>query len=173
MTYEDGTSEIKKDSETILKDKSISTITIVIDEEEKRKTEELDGCYAVKTSLTDTSKDTKEDIHSAYKTLIKVENAFKILKTEYLEIRPLYLRTDSSIIGHTVVSMLAYNIVLKLKEYITLSKLDFKSTIREFGAIKTTINRLNNAISTEYIPRVKKELRELFEIMKFKLPTRL
>ena len=145
----------------------------MINEEEKSKSEELDGCYVVKTSLTDTDKDTKEDIHSAYKTLIKVENAFKTLKTEYLEIRPLYLRTDSRIIGHTVVSMLAYNIVLKLRGYITLSNLNFKSIVRELGAIKTTINRLNSAISVEYIPRVREEIKELFKIMNFRLPTKL
>lgn len=58
--------------------------------------------------------------------------------------------------------MLAYNIVLKLKGYIALSNLDFKSTIRELGAIQTTINRLNSAISIEYIPRAREELREHF-----------
>ena len=173
VTYTDGTCQVKKDDEIIIKDKQIATIKIVINEEEKSKVEELDGCYMVKTSLTDTNKDTKEDIHSAYKTLIKVENAFKTLKTEYLEIRPLYLRTDSRIIGHMVVSMLAYNIVLKLRGYITLSNLDFKSTIRELGTIKTTINRLNSAINFEYIPRVRKELKELFTIMNFKLPTKV
>ena len=173
VTYTDGTCQVKKDNEIVIKDKQIATIKIVINEEEKSKVEELDGCYVVKTSLTDTNKDTKEDIHSAYKTLIKVENAFKTLKTEYLEIRPLYLRTDSRIIGHMVVSMLAYNIVLKLKGYIALSNLDFKSTIRELGTIKTTINRLNSAINFEYIPRVRKELKELFTIMNFKLPTKV
>lgn len=173
ITYTDGTCEVKKDNEIVLKDKSLVSIGIIIDEEEKKKTQELDGCYVVKTSLSNSNKDTKEDIHSAYKTLIKVENAFKTLKTEYLEIRPLYLRTDTRIIGHTIVSMLAYNIVLKLKGYIALSNLDFKSTIRELGTIKTTINRLNSAISIEYIPRVKKELKELFKLMNFTLPTRM
>ncbi len=173
VTYTDGTCEVKQANKIIDKNKSIATITIMIDEEEKSKVEELDGCYVVKTSLLDTNKDTKEDIHSAYKTLIKVENAFKMLKTEYLELRPLYLRTDSRIIGHTVVSMLAYNIVLKLRGYIALSNLDFKSTIREISTIKSTINRINSAISIEYIPTVKKELKELFKIMNFKLPAKV
>ena len=34
-------------------------------------------------------------------------------------IRPLYLRTDSRIKGHIFVSMLAYNVVLKLRGYIS------------------------------------------------------
>jgi transposase len=173
ISYTDGACEVTKGNETIDKDKPLATITIIIDEEQKNKTQELDGCYVVKTSLINTSKDTKEDIHSAYKTLIKVENAFKTLKTDYLEIRPLYLRTDSRIIGHTVVSMLAYNIVLKLKGYIALTNLDFKSTIRGLGSIQTTINRLNSAIAIEYIPVVKKELKELFKVMNFKLPSKV
>ena len=173
VTYEDGDCKIKKSDETVIKTKLIATVKIVIDKELKGEAEELDGCYVITTSLTDIEENTKEEIHSAYKTLIKVENAFKVLKTDYLEIRPLYLRTDSRIIGHTVVSMLAYNIVLKLKGHITDLELDFKSTMRELGSIKTVTNRLNSAISFDFIPAVKKEIQGLFDAMKFKLPTRL
>ena len=101
-----------------------------------------------------------------------MENAFKTLKTDYLEIRPLYLRTDSRIIGHTVVSMLAYNIVLKLKEYTTLSELDFKSTIRQLGNITSITNRLNSALSFSFIPKVNDDMQKLFNVMKLKLPTK-
>ena len=173
VTYIDGDCEVKKDNKTITKTKPIATIKILINEEGKKKEEELDGCYVVTTSLTDISKDTKEDIHGAYKTLIKVENAFKTLKTDYLEIRPLYLRTDSRIIGHTVVSMLAYNIVLKLKGYVNEVELDFKSTVRQLASIKTVTNRLNRAVSFDFIPTVEKEIQGLFDVMKFRLPTRL
>ena len=102
-----------------------------------------------------------------------MENAFKTLKTDYLEIRPLYVRTDSRIIGHTVVSMLAYNIVLKLKGYINEVELDFKSTIRQLASIKTVTNKLNKAVSFDFIPTVEKEIQGLFDVMKFRLPTRL
>jgi len=173
VTYIDGDCEVKKDNKSITKTKPIATVKILIDEEAKKEAEELDGCYVVTTSLTDVSKDTKEEIHRAYKTLIKVENAFKTLKTDYLEIRPLYLRTDSRIIGHTVVSMLAYNIVLKLKGYINEVKLDFKSTIRQLASIKTVTNRLNRSVSFDFIPAVGKEIQGLFNVMKFKLPTKL
>ena len=173
IEYKDTPFEIKKGNETTIKTKSIATITVNIDKEAKQKKAELDGCYVIKTSLTDIEKETKEDIHSAYKTLIKVENAFKTLKTDYLEIRPLYLRTDSRIIGHTVVSMLAYNIVLELKGYINLAQLNFKSTIRQLGSIKSVTNRLNKDIAIDFIPTVNKKIQKLFDIMKFKLPTRL
>jgi transposase len=121
----------------------------------------------------DATKDSKEDIHKAYKTLIKVENAFKTLKTDYLEIRPLYLKTDKRIIGHVALSMIAYNIVLKLKEYINLVNLDFKSTIAKLSKVQTINNKINDMISFETIPEVCDNLKILFSQMKFKLSTRI
>jgi transposase len=174
ITYKEGDCNIvAKDDTKTIKTKELATIEIIIDKEAKAEIEQLDGCYVITTSLTDIDKDTKEDIHKAYKTLIKVENAFKALKTEYLEIRPLYLRTDSRIKGHIFLSMLSYNIVLKLRGYISDIKLDFKSTIREISKIQTVINTISKAISFETIPTVNDELKKLFEKMKFKLPNRI
>jgi len=172
--YKDGECNIEDTKgEIVQKSKAIATTEILIDEIEKNTAEELDGCYVMKTSLTDTTKDSKEDIHKAYKTLIKVENAFKTLKTEYLEIRPLYLRTDSRIKGHIFVSMLSYNIVHKLRSYISNIELDFKSTMRQLIAISTVKNTINKAIVFETIPKVNENLKKLFTHMKFKLPNRI
>lgn len=173
-SYEDGDIiSLDRDKNEVTKTKKMATVTIDIDKEVKRKVEQLDGCYVVTTSLTDTTKDSKEDIHKAYKTLIKVENAFKTLKTEFLEIRPLYLKTDKRIKGHVALSMHAYNITLKLKEFTKLSELDFKSTIRELSAVKTVINTINRAIEFETIPQVNDNLKRLFTQMKLKFPTKI
>ncbi len=174
IEYNDGDCTTKdSDGNRVVKTKSITTIEVVIDECAKNKAQELDGCYVVQTSLIDINKNSKEDIHQAYKTLIKVENAFKTLKTEYLEIRPLYLRTDNRIKGHIFVSMLAYNIVLKLRKYILDIKLDFKSTIRHLLKVSTVRNTINKAIVFETIPSVNDKLKKLFTHMKFKLPNRI
>jgi len=174
ISYKDGDIAIKdKDGSEINKTKELATIEIVIDEKEKQEAQKLDGCYVVTTSLTDKTKNTKEDIHQAYKRLIKVENAFKTLKTEFLEIRPLYLRTDSRIIGHIALSMHAYNITLELKKYIKQTNLDFKSTIRELSNVQTVSNKINDLISFETIPTIGENLQKLFIKMNLKLPTRL
>jgi len=180
ITYKEGdVKTINKDKEEVLKTKEIATTTIEIDKKEKTKIEQLDGCYVVTSSLIDTSKTSKEEIHKAYKTLIKVENAFKTLKTEFLEIRPLYLKTDERIQGHIALSMHAYNITLKLKEFISIpvetkkSKLDFKSTIRELSTVKTVVNTINKAIKFETIPTVSDTLKTLFVNMKLKFPTKI
>jgi len=174
LSYKDGDIIIvDKDKKETTKTKKLATTNIAIDEAEKNIFQELDGCYIIKTSLMDATKDSKEDIHKAYKTLIKVENAFKTLKTDYLEIRPLYLKTDKRIIGHVALSMIAYNIVLKLKEYINLVNLDFKSTIAKLSKVQTINNKINDMISFETIPEVCDNLKILFSQMKFKLSTRI
>ncbi len=173
--YEDGDISVtnSKTKEIETKTKALVTVTIITDKEAKQEIAKLDGCYVVTTSLIDTTKDTKEDIHKAYKTLIKVENAFKMLKTEYLEIRPLYLRTDSRIKGHVFVSMLAYNIVLKLRGYISKADLDFKDTIQRINDIATVKVKLTKKITMSYIPTVGEDIQKLFDIMKFKLPNKI
>ena len=174
ITYKDGDIIIKdKEGNETIKTKEKATVELTIDQEAKKEIEKLDGCYVVTTSLVDTSKDTKEDIHQAYKTLIKVENAFKTLKTEFLEIRPLYLRTDSRIKGHIALSMIAYNITLQLKRYTKETQLDFKSTMRELSTVKTVINTINDFMSFETIPKVGENLEKLFTKMNLILPTRI
>lgn len=173
VEYESGECIIKhKDETSTSKQKELATIEIIIDQEAQAKIAQLDGCYVITTSLTNTSQDTKEEIHKAYKTLIKVENAFKTLKTEFLEIRPLYLRTDTRIKGHIFLSMLSYNIVLKLKGYIKDLGFDFKSTIAKLKTVQTTINTIN-AFTFETIAGVDNTLEKLFTHMGFKLPSRI
>jgi transposase len=171
-----------KDADIVIKDKngnektkikSLAIVKITIDIKAKRELEQLDGCYVVTTSLTDTIENSKEDIHQAYKTLIKVENAFKTLKTEFLEIRPLYLKTDKRIQGHIAISMLAYNITLKLKSYISEVKLDFKNTIGILSDIKTTTAKLTKKMHINYIPQVQEDIQKLFKIMNFTLPSKV
>jgi len=172
--YEDGNVIVpSKNASDVIKTKPLISVELIIDEVLKKEIAQLDGCYVVTTSLIDTAENTKEDIHKAYKTLIKVENAFKTLKTEYLEIRPLYLRTDSRIKAHIFCSMLAYNIVLKLKSYTKVCELDFKKTIRELSHVKTVKNKINDMLEYETIPQVNERLCQLFKQMELKLPKRI
>ena len=173
ITYTKTKSIFTIKGEDVIKTKELAKYEMIVDEKEKNVFQELDGCYVVKTSLTDTSKDSKEDIHKAYKTLIKVENAFKTLKTDFLEIRPLYIKTDKRIKGHVALSMLSYNISLKLKNYINQADLDFKDTIGMLSDIKTTTAQLTKKIIVNYIPKVNKSLENLFKIMNFTMPNKV
>jgi len=174
ITYKEEQMTTKNSkNEEITKTKDKASIEVIIDKEAKKEVQMLDGCYVIKTSLTNTDKYSKDEIHKAYKNLSKVENAFKTLKTDFLEIRPLYLKTDNRIKGHVALSMIAYNIVLKLKEYIKLVMGTKETYISQLSKVQTVINNINNAISFETIPLVNEKLKILFDKMGFKLPTKI
>jgi transposase len=76
-------------------------------EQDLREDSALDGFYVLRTSLGQESMETPEAIH-AYKGLSKVETAFKQLKTEDLEIRPVFHRLADRVRAHVFLCMLAY-----------------------------------------------------------------
>ena len=88
------------------------TISIAIDHEKKLELESLDGCYCLITDLPKTV--TKEMIHSRYKGLSQVERAFRTIKTDHLELRPIYVRKKESTEAHVLITTLAYSIVQEL-----------------------------------------------------------
>ncbi len=80
-----------------------------IDEAEKKKQGELDGCYVVKTEAAKDVLDTKT-AHERYKDLSLVEFAFRTMKTTIEELRPIFVRKQERTRGHVFVVMLAYMI---------------------------------------------------------------
>ena len=84
-----------------------------VDEEERGEVSKLDGCYALKTDLAVVQAD-KETVHSRYKDLALVEQAFRTSKTVVLEMRPIHVRCEASTRGHVLVVMLAYILVREL-----------------------------------------------------------
>jgi len=80
--------------------------------EEKRK---LDGCYVLRTDLPP-ERISKEAVHDRYKDLTLVEQAFRMLKSTDIELRPINVRRKDRTKGHAVVNMLAYMIVRELDD---------------------------------------------------------
>lgn len=66
-----------------------------------------DGLYAVVTDVSEEDMPT-EDIVRNYKRLSRVEQAFRVLKSSLLELRPMYHRMDERICSHVFICMLAY-----------------------------------------------------------------
>lgn len=111
-----------------------------IDEQERGEASKLDGCYVLKTDLTTAQAD-KETVHSRYKDLALVEQAFRISKTVELEMRPIHVRCEASTRGHALVVMLAYILVRELARRWT----DLDLTVQE------GIDRLSTLCVTEII----------------------
>ena len=84
-----------------------------VNEQKLEEQSRLDGCYVLKTDLPATTM-IKEDVHARYKDLAYVERAFKEMKLEQLELRPLHVRRKSSTRAHVFVVMLAYMITREL-----------------------------------------------------------
>jgi len=101
------------------------SLSIQKDETALTEIETLDGCYVLKSDVSDVTK--TETIHARYKDLTLVEQAFRTLKTTLLEIRPWYVQTEESTRGHALVAMLAFLISRKLTAYWR----DFDCTVEE------------------------------------------
>ena len=76
---------------------------------------QLDGCYVLVTDVPVERMDA-ETIHARYKDLALVERAFRTSKQSFLEVRPLFVRTEESTRGHLLVTMLSYLLAQRLQE---------------------------------------------------------
>jgi len=78
-----------------------------IDEALVQSEEAMDGCYIIRTDVSDKVWSPQQAVDS-YRGLAQVERAFRNLKTVALELRPVYHHTDERIRAHVFICMLAY-----------------------------------------------------------------
>ncbi len=99
---------------------------VIIDREALEELEKLDGCYVLRSNLEpeDASKD---EIHTRYKDLSKVERAFHLFKTGHHELRPVYVRKEESTRGPVLVVMLP----LLIRRYLDECWRGFNITVEE------------------------------------------
>jgi transposase len=94
-------------------DENPRSLRLVVDEDKLEELSRLDGCYVLKTDLPATTA-CKDDVHARYKDLAHVERAFREMKSDQLELRPLHVRLKSSTRAHVLVVMLGYMITREL-----------------------------------------------------------
>jgi len=82
----------------------------VIEQEEK-----LDGIYIIRTSISSEEMDSKSAVKN-YKSLSKVEEAFRCYKTIDLNVRPIYHYKNERVKAHIFLCMLAYYVEWQMKE---------------------------------------------------------
>jgi len=75
----------------------------------------LDGCYVVTTDMEASEMDKKE-IVSRYKSLSKVEQLFRTMKTTEIMVRPIRRWNPERVKGHLFVCMLAYLIIWHFRQ---------------------------------------------------------
>ncbi len=113
---------------------------VIIDEDAKKEEELLDGCYVIKTDLSKDMADA-EMIHDRYRDLAQVEQDFRVMKTEHLEVRPVYVRKESRTKGHVFVTMLALLIQRHIKACLKKHFTDKRQTL-QVSEVLTSLDRL-------------------------------
>jgi transposase len=99
-----------------------------------RKTTEIaaeaatDGLYVVRTSLAETKLDDAETVRS-YKSLARVERAFRCIKTVDLNVRPVYHWLEDRVRAHVLLCMLAYYLEWHMRQ--CLAPMLFDDTDKE------------------------------------------
>jgi len=105
----------KRGGKKYLKQITSGQVDWALDEEAIRRDEKFDGYYGIQTSEKDLS---PQDVLSAYHTLWKIEESFRIMKST-LEVQPIFHWTETRIKGHFVACFLAFllerTLELKLK----------------------------------------------------------
>jgi hypothetical protein len=99
-----GKRKMAKHFETDIKDHSFSFTRKAEAIAEQAK---LDGIYVVRTSLAAEQADAATTVRS-YKSLARVERAFRCMKTVDLELRPVFHWTAARVRAHVLLCMLAY-----------------------------------------------------------------
>jgi transposase len=75
----------------------------------------LDGLYVVRTSLSAEQLDANATV-AAYKSLAHVERAFRSMKTVDLNVRPVFLYSESRVRAHVFLCMLAYYVEWHMRQ---------------------------------------------------------
>jgi transposase len=143
-------------------------LSIHIDEEAKREYEKLDGCYAIKTDLKKEQAG-GEEIHDRYKDLAQVEQAFSMMKTVFLEERPIFVRKASRTRGHMLIVMLAYMITCHVRRCWREIDFTIEEGIRELSTISADVVRVADK-EISIIPEPRPEGASLLKALDIVLP---
>jgi len=135
----------------------------VIKEESK-----LDGCYVIQSNLPENEADASV-IHDRYKDLSNIENHFKHMKTESLEIRPIYHRKAERTKALVFIAMLARMIlkVFEEKTKILPYSLDYK--VKTLDRIQYEYKKIGE-LRFKVIPKILDEAKNsILDILKIDL----
>jgi transposase len=146
-----------------------SKISLKINLSELKKMRVLDGCYVLKSNLPPAVP--IDVIHSRYKDLGLVEQAFRTSKTTFLEIRPWYVRTKGSSIGHAVIVMLSYQIVQYLKKAWRGINLTVKEGLNSLSSLCAMKVKMKNGVELNQIPEPNEQNAKLLKSIDVILPT--
>ncbi|MCP4367132.1 MAG: IS1634 family transposase [Deltaproteobacteria bacterium] len=140
-----------------------------VDEKARAEKYRLDGCYVIKTDLSDQSIDA-DTIHTRYKDLSKVEYAFRTFKNGHLEVRPIFVRKDHRTRGHVFVVMLAYLLENEIYKYWHGIEVTISEGLDELGSLRATEIEIEN-VKCQKVPRPDGLSKRLLDAAGVRLPS--
>lgn len=146
-------------------------ISVSIMQEQLREASRLDGCYVIKSDVKQTRMDAQA-IHDRYKDLSKVEHAFRDSKTQYLEVRPIFLRKKENTRAHVFIVMLSYMINQQLEKYWSNLDISVKEGVDKLSKICLQKVMIRNK-AFYIIPEPDAQAKQLLDQAKVKLPKTL
>lgn len=139
-----------------------------LDKEVLVEAEALDGCYVIKTDLSEEEL-SAEEVHSRYKDLSKVETAFRTMKTDLLEVRPVNHRKASRTRGHVLVVALSYLLAHHIREVLKETGISLKQAILALDAIQLVPLKLKTSL-IQKVQTPDEEQTRILEVLDVKLP---
>ena len=146
------------------------TLELIESDEALKEQSRLDGCYVLKTNVSVEQADT-QCVHDRYKDLAMVEHAFRTCKTDFLEVRPVYVRNEKNSRGHVFVVMLAYMIVHYLRQAWRDLDITPEEGIKQLATLCETKITVNGKGGCVKIPEPRKELKQLLAPLNIAMPT--
>ena len=145
------------------------SLRLVVDEEKLEEQSRLDGCYVLKTDLPVMAVG-KEDVHARYKDLAHVERAFREMKADHLELRPLHVRLKSSTRAHVLVVMLAYMITRELRRLWSDINLTVAEGLHSLSTLPENHMKFPGGLDIAKIPQPSAQNAELLKAARIEIP---
>jgi transposase len=143
-------------------------LTLSIDQVCLSKETALDGCYVIKTDLSQDDY-TAQTIHDRYKDLALVEAAFRTCKS-VLELRPIYVRRKASTYGHVLIATLAYMIIRELERKWASLYLTVEEGLRSLNTLTLQEVTVKGFSSFQQIPEPRSQNKKMIEALGIDFP---
>ena len=159
---------------------TISNDGFVVDYDLQKYQEEktLDGKYVIESTVVKEVLDTKQ-VREKYKELQNVEHAFRDMKTDKLNIRPIFHVNEDQTRGHVFVCMFSYAIVkeieteiypwLKAYNHNNNCKLAYHDIMDELNNIKVSELEVGHKVKKIMIPELNEIQNEITKIFGLKI----
>ena len=145
-------------------------LSLILAEDVLQEKTRLDGCYVIKTDLPKEVAD-METVHNRYKDLAAVEHGFRTCKTDFLEVRPVFVRNEKSTRGHVFIVMLAYMIVRYLRHAWKDLDMTPEEGIKQLATLSAVKISVKGKGSCLKVPQPREQSRKLIDALNIIMPT--